>query len=222
MSSTSFLVKNQAPRQRRRALRQWPLALVTVAVIALGWWIPSLGLLVPAVMMTGMVGGFFRGRWVCGNVCPRGSFFDRILSPLAGRRRVPTFMRGMRFRWAIFAALITLMIVQLARGPLTLTHWGRVFWLMCTLTTGVGIVLSFFTNSRAWCIFCPVGTFARAVAPKPARYPAVGEDCRACGVCDKACPMGLPVSKMSRTGKGDADCIQCGLCAAVCPFAIIE
>ena len=58
----------------------WP---IVVIVIAFGWQYPWLGYSVPVVMLMGMVGGFVRGRYVCGYLCPRGAFFDHIMPRLS-------------------------------------------------------------------------------------------------------------------------------------------
>ncbi len=58
----------------------WP---IVVIVIAFGWHYPWLGYSVPVVMLMGMVGGFVRGRYVCGHLCPRGAFFDHIMPRLS-------------------------------------------------------------------------------------------------------------------------------------------
>ena len=201
-----------AAAQTRRARRQWVLLLVMLAVVALGWRYPYLGFVVPVVMVTGMLGGLFAGRWVCGNLCPRGSFFDRILARLSVRRSVPSFLKSMPLRWVVFAAMMTVMISQALRDVGNPRHWGHVFWLMCTATTLLAVVLGLWFRERAWCTFCPVGTVARALGG--ARHTLRRtESCRACGLCDKACPMEI--------GPGHADCLHCGLCAAVCPCAAV-
>jgi len=63
-----------------KPLHRWLLALFMVTVILFGWKFPLLGFAVPVAMLTGMTGGFFRGRYVCGNICPRGSFYDTLFS----------------------------------------------------------------------------------------------------------------------------------------------
>ena len=66
---------------------QWALLWVMVATIALGWKYPVLGYSVPLVMIVGIVGSFFNGRYVCGHLCPRGGFLDRILALVSCARR---------------------------------------------------------------------------------------------------------------------------------------
>jgi polyferredoxin len=207
--------------QRRRVKRQWVLALLAVVVLGLGWRWPVLGFVVPVAMLTGMIGGFFRGRWVCGNLCPRGSFFDRILARVTPNRPVPGWLRDMRFRWVVMAVLMSMMVFQISRNPTDWTHWGRVFWFMCVATTGVGVLLAMLTHERAWCSFCPVGTVARAVGGHK-RQLRIDPGCRACRKCDNACPMRIPVSRHRDGVMADRDCLHCNACVASCPFGMID
>ena len=191
--------------------------MVTVAVIALGWWLPYLGLLCAGGDDHGHGRRFLRRPLGVRQLVPARAAFSTASwpgLPRTGPR--PKFLKKMSFRWGVFAAMMALMIGQLAMHPATLANWGHVFWIMCTLTTGIGIVLSLFMHARAWCLFCPVGTVARVAAPKTARYPDINEACRACGLCDKACPMDIEVSKIHQSGVGETDCIRCGQCAQVC------
>jgi hypothetical protein len=43
----------------------------------------------------GIIGGIFRGRYVCGNLCPRGGFFDRLISPVSPKLPIPAGFRNM-------------------------------------------------------------------------------------------------------------------------------
>ena len=54
-----------------RHITQWLLLPIVITVIGLGWKYPWLGLSVPLVMVIGIIGAFFNGRYVCGNLCPR-------------------------------------------------------------------------------------------------------------------------------------------------------
>ena len=62
---------------RRR--QQWFLLWIMVLTVALGWKYPLMGFAVPVVIITGLTISFFRGRYLCGNLCPRGSFMDKVL-----------------------------------------------------------------------------------------------------------------------------------------------
>ncbi len=63
----------------RRHVIQWFLVPVVIISIALGWKFPWLGFSVPIVMLMGAIINIKKGRYGCGNLCPRGNFFDRIM-----------------------------------------------------------------------------------------------------------------------------------------------
>jgi len=153
-----------------RYIIQWLLLPIVIAVISLGWKYPWLGLSVPLVMIIGLIGAFFNGRYVCGNLCPRGAFFDRIVTKISPGRPIPAFLRSMKFRYTVLALLMGFMVYRLLQNPLSLDHYGRVFWLMCVVTTLLGIILALFFRARTWCAFCPIGTLGKIIAEKKGEY----------------------------------------------------
>jgi len=200
-----------------KPLYRWLLGLFMILVIAVGWRYPVMGFAVPAAMLTGMAGGLFKGRYVCGNICPRGSFYDTIFSFVGGRRPVPALFLNAAFRWGIMAMLMGFMAWRLAQNPGDWHHWGTVFWSMCLITTAVGIPLGMIYRSRSWCSFCPVGTVAAAIGGGKYQL-AIAHDCRQCGVCETACPMGLTIAEHRDGGAlPHHDCIKCSSCADTCP-----
>lgn len=200
-----------------RRLRQWLLAPIVVITLALGWKYSWLGFAVPAAMLTGIAGGFMRGRYVCGNLCPRGSFFDRLIASLAARREIPALLRSMPLRWGVFALLMGFMAWRLAANPADLNHWGLVFWSMCAITTAVGVVLALTFHPRSWCAVCPVGTLSSAVGG--GRYQLVIDpSCRECGKCEQSCTFDLPIVRHKGAGVvQERDCLKCSVCALSCP-----
>lgn len=209
--------------QSRRAL-QWVLLPIMLITIALGWKYPLLGFSVPIVMLMGMVGGLVNGRYVCGHLCPRGGFFDRMLAPVAGTRKTPAFLRGLPFRLVVLVALMGFMVFRLAQNPGEINHWGRVFWMICVITTAVAVILAFPFNARTWCAFCPMGTLQNLFDRLRARRIAIDADrCRECRACEKACPMGLEIVKHKDSGVlADPDCLKCSECIAVCPAKALD
>jgi polyferredoxin len=188
-----------------------------ITVIAAGWKYPLLGFAVPVAMLTGILGGFFRGRYVCGNFCPRGSFYDTIFSYVGGNKPVPELLRSSGFRWIIMAVLMGFMSWRIAQNPGEWRHWGTVFWSMCLITTAVGVPLGMRYRSRSWCSFCPVGTMAAAVGGSKYQL-EITQDCRQCGACEKQCPMGLTIAEHRDSGVlPHADCIKCSSCINSCP-----
>ncbi len=214
-----------SPAVARRRIIQWCLAPIVVVTIALGYWYPVLGYSVPIVMFTGLVGGLFSGRYVCGNLCPRGSFLDRVVSKASRRKSIPDFLRHMPLRWVMFVGLMGFMAFRISHKPAGADMWmhlGRVFWLMCVVTTGIGVVLGVLIHPRAWCAFCPMGTMQKAVGGKRRRIPIDSAACIKCGKCEKACPFDLAIVVHTDAGQiADGDCLKCGECTAACPTGAI-
>jgi polyferredoxin len=183
----NFAVKGVIVRRKI----QWLLAPLVIITISLGWKYPIVGYTVPVVMLMGMIGSFFNGRYVCGNLCPRGSFFDRYFGWIRKGRKIPASFRSPGLRWFIFCLLMGFMVFRITRNPGSWEHWGRVFWLMCVITTGVGVVLAVLVHPRAWCSFCPMGTMQNAIGGEKGLY-QIESSCKGCKTCEKACPMDLP------------------------------
>jgi len=202
----------------RRRIVQWTLAPITLIVIALGWKYPLLGFAVPLVMIVGIVGGVINGRYVCGHLCPRGGFYDRMISPLSPGRPIPRFLKKALLRWALVFLLMGFMVFRILQNPGDVYHWGRVFWLMCVVTTGVGVVLGVFLHQRSWCSFCPIGTIQNAMGGRKNQLLIDAERCRECAACEKVCPIGLPIVRHKLEGVvNEPDCLKCPECIKVCP-----
>ena len=196
---------------------RWLLAGIMLVTIAFGWKYPILGYTVPGAMVIGMGGGLLRGRYVCGNICPRGSFYDTLFRYLGGTRPVPALFSNMKFRWGAMAVLMSLMGVQIAQNPGDPMHWGRVFWLVCTVTTAIGVVLGSIYRARTWCTFCPIGTMANALGGTRDQL-LISHDCRACGLCETKCPMDLSIATHRESGTvPHRDCLKCAACVDSCP-----
>lgn len=197
-------------------LHRWFLALAMLATVLFGWKWPVLGFLVPVAMVTGIAGSLLRGRYVCGNICPRGSFFDTFFRLVGGSRSVPAILKDLRFRWAVVIVLMTLVTLQIAQNPKDPMHWGWVFWLVCVVTTAGGVLLGRIYSARSWCAFCPVGTMANAIGGNKDQL-QIASDCKSCGVCEKSCPMELTIASHKSEGVlPHRDCLKCSSCVESC------
>lgn len=207
-----------------RKVVQWSLWPIVVVVVALGWKYTWLGFSVPIVMTLGMIGGFLGGRYVCGNLCPRGSFFDRILSRFTLGKGIPASFRSMPLRLVLFALMMGFMVFQISRNPGDWRHWGYVFWLMCAVTTGIGVILGVWFHQRSWCAFCPMGTMQNLLGRiRPKVLLLDSAKCVECHRCEKVCPVQIPIVKYKGGGVvADGDCVQCDECIAVCPKSALS
>lgn len=199
------------------ASHRWVLASVMLAVLALGWKYPLLGFVVPIAMLTGMIGGALRGRYVCGNICPRGSFFDTFFAKFGPSRPIPEKLLGIKLRSLVMIGLMSFMTFRLAQNPGNLEHWGLVFWQMCAITTAAAMVMGFLYRPRTWCAVCPVGTIGNLAGGEKYQL-TIAESCRSCSLCEKSCPMGHQIADFKDRGfVRERDCLQCSTCVNVCP-----
>jgi polyferredoxin len=168
------------------------------------------------VMLTLMITAVFRGRWFCGNLCPRGSFNDFVLNKISRKKNIPGVLRSLWVRVPLFILIMSLMIYRVSVVFATrnmLEKIGVILASMCIVTTVVAILLGGFYNSRAWCTVCPMGTAQRIIGGDRYQLKMADELCIDCKKCEKVCPMELTVRDIGN----NPDCIKCGRCVEACP-----
>ena len=206
---------------RHFATKGLPLYWIIIAYIVIGWFYPILGLLALICMIGPVVTSVTKGRWWCGNVCPRGNMYDRLLSKYSPHRPIPEFVRTFGFRLFMVLFIFSMFGIQLA----FVESWsdvGRVFWRIIVMTTVVGVVLSFIYAPRTWCSFCPMGTISRWVAPKTAPVPSGFTNIHVSSACQMKCKSLTPYdSRGQEAGYMHPDCIKCGKCTLACPTKIM-
>ncbi|MFH1874478.1 MAG: 4Fe-4S binding protein [Pseudomonadota bacterium] len=142
----------------------WPLVLITIIG---GQFYPWLGFIVPIVMLTGIIGAaIYGGRFICGWICPRGSFYDLVISKISRNKTIPKFFRNSLARYSLLVLLMGFMILQIALDAGNITHWGVVFVRLCAVTTAIGVMLAIIFHPRTWCTFCPMGTIQSHLGKK--------------------------------------------------------
>lgn len=161
----------------------------------------------------------FRGRFWCGNLCPRGNFYDNIVSKFSNKRKVPKFLKSPYFRLAVVVFMLSMFTFGIKKNWGDFYGVGMVFYRIIVITTILGIVLSLFYNHRTWCHFCPMGSIAAFISwlRKNKRVLQVSQSCVSCKVCEKKCPLGIVPYKYKGSPLNHFDCIQCGKCAEACP-----
>lgn len=170
-------------------------------------------------MVAPIIVSVFKGRFWCGNLCPRGNFYDNIVSRFSKKKPVPKFLKSKFFRGFMVAFLMSMFGSGLYKNWGNLYGMGMVFYRIIVVTTIVGIVLSLFFNERSWCSFCPMGTIASVIAKvrKNKNVLHVSSSCVSCKLCAKKCSLGIVPYDYIGNVLSHPDCIQCGKCVEVCP-----
>lgn len=145
--------------KKAKFIMVWLLPLIVIG----GLFFPVLGYLVIAMMAFFLTLSFFKGRYWCWNLCPRGAFLDTVMPKFSFRRPVPRIFAKAWFRWLIFALLIGFLVFRMMRTGGNLIAIGAVFVIMCLLTTVISIILGGGTKPRAWCSICPMGTLQQEI-----------------------------------------------------------
>ncbi len=177
------------------------------------------GVLAVICMLAPIVVSFRRGRFWCGNLCPRGSFYDHVLAKFSRKKKVPSFLKTTAFRVFVVLFMFSLFGLGIAKNWGDLAGIGLFFFRMIILTTLLGIGLAFIYNHRAWCCFCPMGSIAAFIAKlrKNRKALSVSQSCTACKLCSRECPFELAPYQYKNGPLSDPDCLHCTRCSDVCP-----
>ncbi|BBB89653.1 MAG TPA: 4Fe-4S binding protein [Methylomusa anaerophila] len=208
-------------RKRIRPYLFW----ILLAFLGVGLVYPAIGIIALTCMIAPVAVAPFRGRYWCGNYCPRGSFYDHVLAKLSPKRKIPAPFSHTAFRAFMVLFIISVFTVQMVYAWEDWAAVGRVFVQIILITTIVGVVLGLVYHQRAWCSFCPMGTLASWISQRKKSFPLIVENsCINCKLCTKACPMQLApyTAKGSTEGFSHSDCLKCDRCVERCPKQALQ
>lgn len=191
-----------------------------LAFLVVGFFYPPIGLIAIICMVAPVLVAFYKGRFWCGNFCPRGSFYDYILAKISPKKSIPPIFKRTGLRVFMVLFIITVFTVQIYAAWGDLYAMGAVVIRLIIITTIVGVILGILYNQRTWCAFCPMGTLASWVSSaKKHMTLMVSDECVKCKLCEKVCPMQLKpyTAKGKVEGFNHRDCLKCGRCVASCP-----
>ncbi|WP_292467229.1 4Fe-4S binding protein [Methanolobus sp.] len=189
------------------------LGILVIIVSIAGLWFPLLGYFLLLVFATLMVTSYFRGRWFCGNLCPRGSFNDFWVGKITRNKKIPAILRSYWIRIPLFLMMMVFMGYRLLNTHGLINQIGMVFVVMCLVTTSIALITGASISPRTWCTFCPMGTVQNLIGGSKYQLKVDDVKCVNCNKCEKSCPMQLEVHNNSKK----PDCIKCGRCITACP-----
>ncbi len=137
----------------------WFLPLIVIG----GLFYPILGYLVVAMMAFFLSLSFFKGRFWCWNLCPRGAFLDLGMAKISPNKPTPKVFSRLWFRWLILGLLMSFLAYRIAVSGGSLMAIGAIFVSVCLMTTIIAIILALIFKSRGWCAICPMGTLQEQI-----------------------------------------------------------
>lgn len=192
------------------------------------------------VFLVQLVAAMVLGRAFCGWLCPMAGLQEALFqcNPKikTGRwhRRIKYFFWlpwiGIMVALGLYAGGIkdidflyqTTMGISIVSLPAYVIYYGVVLIVMIMAITGGK---RSFCHSLCWMApFMQIGVLIGKLLRIPRLYLAADSSrCIHCKLCDKACPMSLPVSVLTEKGSvQDLDCILCGACADTCPKKVLQ
>jgi len=139
--------------KKTQLIMVWLLPIIVIG----GLFYPLLGYLVLAMMVFLLVLSFFKGRYWCWNLCPRGAFLDIVISKMSFNRPLPKVFAREWFRLIVLILLMGFLVSRIIQTGGNLVAIGSVFVVMCIVTTVISIILGILTKRRGWCAICPMG-----------------------------------------------------------------
>ncbi len=204
-------------------VHKWSWTILLVFCVA-GVFFPAVGIAAIVCMLAPVIMSFFKGRYWCGNFCPRGSMNDIIISKISRKLRIPELLGMKWFRLLFLCLLMGGFAIQIFMSWGNINAVGMVFVRMIIITTALSIILGTIYNQRTWCRICPMGTLASYAAgttkvkDKIKHVSFRPQTCIDCKICSRNCPMGIDVWKYKDEGVvTNPDCIRCKVCIDRCP-----
>lgn len=188
--------------------------LILFVYLLAGMFFPVIGVIAIICMLAPVVTAIKKGRFWCGNYCPRGSLWDQVLTGINARTSIPAWARSKVTRIFMLVTIFTVFGWQMYYAWPDPGAIGMVFIRIIFVTTVVGVILAAVYSPRTWCSFCPMGTLASWLSHGKSPL-LLNHACVKCGLCSKACPMGLSPYE-SGSIFAHPDCIKCGKCVSVC------
>jgi polyferredoxin len=179
----------------------------------------------------------------CGWICPFGTLQEGIMAlSVRLQRRFPQLKKAIKalqakanpgllakldgwLRYFKYIVLAWIILATVSAGVMVFRDYDPYATLLkfSELTLGPGLIIllitlvaSFFVE-RPWCRYaCPLGAINGLVSQvSPFRLERNESLCTSCAICNKSCPVNLPVATSKKITS--PECIGCLECVEVCP-----
>lgn len=135
-----------------------------LSLLIFAWFLDSIAIFFVCCILVGVITAFFKGRFWCNWMCPRGQMYDYLLSKISRQVDYPEALKNSTLQFLIAFFIISLLIYN------TAIKWGdwvaisKVFLMLITFTTVVGIIIGIFFHPRSWCQICTNATLVRNIS----------------------------------------------------------
>lgn len=101
------------PKKSRGKRSQWIMIWFYPLIAIGGLFYPLLGYLMLVMMLFLIIYSYFKARYWCGNLCPRGAFLDIVMPHLTIDRPYPRVFTRRWFRWGVFGLFMSVFISRM-------------------------------------------------------------------------------------------------------------
>lgn len=114
-----------------------------------------LGLVCLAVPIVLSLLGYGRGH--CSHICPRGSFFGKVVKHISLKKKMPKFFRNEVFKYGLMVFFFVCIFGNVLRYYPDWVRMANGMFQIMVVSLFVGIVFGFIFQPRSWCAICPIG-----------------------------------------------------------------
>ncbi|AGA67918.1 hypothetical protein Desdi_0372 [Desulfitobacterium dichloroeliminans LMG P-21439] len=202
----------------------------------------SQGVVVGSFIVFGLmfISSLFLGRGFCGWVCPAGGLQEGCT--LAVDKKCA----GGKLNWIKYFIwvpwILAIIVLAILAGGLSSIDFfyqiqdgisvsDKYGYIVYYFFVGLIVVLALTAGRRAFCHyvcwmapFMVIGSKIKSVLPIPSlKLRPIQDKCTSCKLCERKCPMSLPVSTMVEQGSMEnSECILCGQCVDVCAKGAVK
>ncbi len=164
------------------------------------------------------------GRGFCSWGCWTAAVLEWL--PLKDTGRTPEHLRPLRYVALFLSVMVPLALIFSFGFDVRQQYLRKQEMIWMFAGNGIYYLLAipvafWFQDRRAFCkILCPVALVMKIPAAfSRLRIRPTGSACTQCAVCDRVCPMEVPVMAAIAAGDSvrDTECIYCGTCRDHCP-----